>query len=75
MGEINLPPNADQIHPNDCTCGVVGCHEHQTWGDWLLDQIFGEKPETTLAELGKELGVSDEAISAMLRKSPPKGEK
>ena len=85
MNEINLPPNADQIHPDDCTCGVAGCTEHQSWGDWLLDQIFGPVAESpaldtllnslsnadkkSVAEIALEHGVSAQKAAELDAKS------
>lgn len=45
---LELPENAAEIAPEDCTCGQPGCKLHQTWGERVTDLVFEDlqfKPE------------------------------
>ena len=39
---LGLPANAIEIAPEDCTCGLAGCTEHQSWGDRVSDLVFAD---------------------------------
>lgn len=40
--KYNLPAGGEKLDPNTCTCGKAGCQQHETWGEYLLKQIFTE---------------------------------
>jgi hypothetical protein len=40
IAKYGLPGNAKDINPDDCSCGKKSCSKHDSWGTWLVNQIF-----------------------------------
>lgn len=58
FAELGIPAEVSHLGPNACTCGLDGCHEHQSWGGLLLERLFADLAGTgdgTVIDLEAEM--------------------